>query len=74
MVLELYMCQSSFITRHCLKGIRRERMLVGISQRYVWQAPGAVAAARQNDEAGGCSTAEQVSISVRQTETIPKTT
>lgn len=41
-------------------------MLVGISQHYVQQAPGAVAAARPNDKAGGCSTTQQVPISIKQ--------
>lgn len=65
------MCQSSFITRYCLKGTGRERVLVGISQHYV-HSTGAVAAPRPNDKAGGCSTPQQVPISIKQAKQYPK--
>lgn len=70
------MCQSSFITRYCLKGTGRERVLVGISQHYV-HSTGAVAAPRPNDKAGGCSTPQHSTASPylnKTSKTIPKAT
>lgn len=55
MILELYMCQSSFMTRYCLKGNGGEDVSGHFSALRAMRRTGAwaVAAATENSKAGG---------------------